>query len=66
MTETAFNATVAKAPEAIRDAVEDMAWGNAWSAETYYDYDTDARRWEIAIATAEAIIDAPADYGLTA
>ena len=63
-TEREFEAAVAKAPESIRDSVYDMAWGNAWSVETYEASKTDADRWSECIAMAEMIIDAPADYGL--
>ena len=65
-TERDFDKACDAAPQNIRQDVYMIAWGNAWSAETYYEYDTDAERWAVAIATAEMIIDAPADYGLPA
>ena len=54
------------APESIRQDVWQMAWGNGFAAEVYYEYDTDAERWVVAIETAKMILDAPADNGLTA
>ena len=65
-TEYEFNKVCDNAPENIRQDVYQMAWGNAFAAEVYYEYSSDADRWIAAIETAEMIIDAPADYGLTA
>lgn len=63
-TERDFNKACDAAPHHIREDVYLIAWQNAWAAETYYEYNNDAERWAAAIATAETIIDAPADYGL--
>lgn len=63
-TERDFDKACNAAPHHIRQDVYAIAWGNAWAAETYHEYDTDADRWAAAIATAQMILDAPADYGL--
>lgn len=65
-TERDFDKVCNEAPQAIRNDVYAMAWANAWSAETYNEYSSDEERWANAIATAEMIIDAPADFGLPA
>ena len=65
-TEAAFNAAVAKAPESIRNQVEAYAWGNSFAVEVYNEYADDAERWEVAIGTAEMMIDCPECYGIAA
>jgi hypothetical protein len=62
-TEATFDAIIAGiADPALRMCVQDSAWGNAWSAECYYGYSTDAERWDVACRTAEMILDAPRAY----
>jgi len=62
--EKEFYAAVEEAPEGIRSAVEQMAWGNSFAVETYKEYDNDIERWEVAIRLVAEILDAPSDYGL--
>lgn len=65
-TEREFDKVCGTAPESIRQAVYQMAWENAFADGAYQEHGSDAARWAVAIATAEMIIDAPADYDLTA
>lgn len=64
--EKAFYAFIATVDAQIRDAVETSAWGNVFSADvTDRDRTHEAAAWREALATAEMIADAPADFQIT-
>jgi hypothetical protein len=65
-TEADFEAAVAKAPESIRDQVYAYAWQNSFAVEVFNEYADDAERWEVAVGTAEMMIDYPEGYGIKA
>lgn len=63
ITEREFSKACDAAPHHLRADIYQVAWESAWSAEAYYECDSE--RWAAAIEAAERIIDALADYGLT-
>lgn len=53
----AFEAFIATIPEATRSLIEDNSIANAWSVETFDEYDDDLHRWTVSLATAKEYVD---------